>query len=722
MNNNQAEESEATELAALEAAELAALEDIINNINGPNLEIINSITPSTEQTTIINSQTNAIIDAVAGSGKTTTILHMAYKYPKARMIQITYNSMLKHEVRKKVRSTRLTNLTVHTYHSLAVSYYDPSSYTDEGIKQILIRNKPCKLNTPFDIILIDETQDMMTDYFLLIKKFIYDTHSTPIIYIFGDRFQGIYEFKGANSKFLTLAQKLWNIPFKNLTMSTSYRLTNQISWFINNCMLNYTRIKTIKNGPKVDYHICNPYEIYKTIGKQILHLIYTEKHKPEDIFILVPSIKSTNPPYKKLENYLVSKKLKCMTPISDDAKLDDKIINDKIVFTTLHQSKGRERKIVIIYNFDSSYFTYYLKDEDKSKCPNILYVGATRAIHKLILIRDSKYEPLQFLNMTQPTLSNYVTIHQHDTKQSTTLTETTNDYDHRTSVTDLIKFIKSSTLEHIIILLENLFTTISQPQNIIPVPHRIKTSEDNGKVSYEDVSDLNGLVIPSIYEKLKTRISTIEEYVLDHTTDYSEIKKYIKTLTVPCLKLSDFLKIGNIYISLHNNLHSKLAQIKKYNWLNKQLIQGCHKNMEILNNKKLVFESKIVNCDEDVFKHIHADYGMIQIDARIDAFDEDSVYEFKCVDNISIDHKLQLIIYSWMWRNSTSYQKHGDKEFKLLNIRSGELLLLKNEYYKITQIIELVLTNKFNKKIILSDAEFIDNVLKSEAKLKRIVT
>ena len=51
-----------------------------------------------------------------------------------------------------------------------------------------------------------------------------------------------------------------------------------------------------------------------------------------------------------------------MTPISDDAKLDDKIINNKIVFTTYHQSKGRERKVVILYSFDESYFTYYSYD------------------------------------------------------------------------------------------------------------------------------------------------------------------------------------------------------------------------------------------------------------------------------------------------------------------------------------------------------------------------
>jgi hypothetical protein len=34
--------------------------------------------------------------------------------------------------------------------------------------------------------------------------------------IFGDRYQGIYEFKGANTKFLTLADKLWDCEFTKL--------------------------------------------------------------------------------------------------------------------------------------------------------------------------------------------------------------------------------------------------------------------------------------------------------------------------------------------------------------------------------------------------------------------------------------------------------------------------------------------------------------------------
>lgn len=701
---------------------LENLEKEFNNIGVKEKNDIINLKLSDEQKLIIGNEKNMIVDAVAGSGKSTVILHYALKYPNKKMIQITYNNMLKHEIRKKVSLLDLNNIIVHTYHSIAVNYYDRSAYTDDGIKKILQKNINCNAKNIFDVILIDETQDMMTDYYLLLKKFIIDTGSNPQILIFGDKYQGIYEFKGSNAKFITLADKIWNTHFNLMSLTTSFRMTNQASWFVNNCMLGYNRINTVKNGPLVDYYICNSFKIYETLGKQIIDMIKYEGIKEQDIFILSPSIKSENP-YKKLENYLVKEGYKCMTPVSDDAKLDDSIINNKIVFTTYHQSKGRERKVVILYNFDNSYFTYYLRNQNSKICPNILYVGATRAMHKLILIHDSKHKQLDFLTLDVPNINNFVNIHNLESiKLTNNIVEKK---EHSTTVSDLIKFVDSHIMDNILLLIENLFVTVIPQNNVVKIPCKIKNIDDkNNKVTHEDVSDLNGLVIPSIYEKTKYNYSTIELFVSKNMnqSDFNNIKKYVKKINIPCVKISDFLKVGNIYLSMHNKLHFKLAQIKKYKWLNKKMIEDCHKNMEILNNDNLVFEKNISNSNEDTFKIIHKDYGLVKIGARIDAFDDVNVYEFKCVDTISIEHKLQLILYNWMWKNSDLYKKYGNRKFKLLNIRTGELLQLVDDNFKITQIIELLLANKYVEKIELGDDEFIKQVRKTETNvIKKVV-
>ena len=68
----------------------------------------------------------------------------------------------------------------------------------------------------------------------------------------------------------------------------------------------------------------------------IKKMINEENYKPNDFFILVPSIRSDNAPFKKLENYLTKQNIPCMTPISDEAKLDEDVINNKILIISYH--------------------------------------------------------------------------------------------------------------------------------------------------------------------------------------------------------------------------------------------------------------------------------------------------------------------------------------------------------------------------------------------------
>ena len=83
---------------------------------------------------------NVIVDAVAGSGKSTVVLSIANKIPDKKILQLTYNSMLRAEVKQKVDQLDLINIRVHTYHSLAVCYYLSTAHTDTGIRHILYKS------------------------------------------------------------------------------------------------------------------------------------------------------------------------------------------------------------------------------------------------------------------------------------------------------------------------------------------------------------------------------------------------------------------------------------------------------------------------------------------------------------------------------------------------------------------------------------------------------
>ena len=60
--------------------------------------------PSDEQIRIINAleTSNVIVDAVAGSGKTTTILHLAQTYFYESFLLLTYNNKLRLETKARV--------------------------------------------------------------------------------------------------------------------------------------------------------------------------------------------------------------------------------------------------------------------------------------------------------------------------------------------------------------------------------------------------------------------------------------------------------------------------------------------------------------------------------------------------------------------------------------------------------------------------------------------
>lgn len=76
-----------------------------------------------EQTEIVNSSGNIKINAVAGSGKTTTVIEYAKSRPKsARILYLAFNKSVKLEAMKKFSEQGLTNVRVETAHSLAYKH------------------------------------------------------------------------------------------------------------------------------------------------------------------------------------------------------------------------------------------------------------------------------------------------------------------------------------------------------------------------------------------------------------------------------------------------------------------------------------------------------------------------------------------------------------------------------------------------------------------------
>jgi adenylate kinase len=676
--------------------------------------------PSEEQEKVINLITennSVVVNSVAGAGKTTTLLFIAEKNPNKNILQITYNKQLKLEVRNKIKKYNIKNVEIHTYHSLAVKNYDPSCHTDDNIIKVLKNDIQPKNKIKYDIIVIDEVQDMTPNYYELVYKFMKDINFNSTILILGDNFQGVYEFKNADTRYLTLSHKIWKInEFTQLTLNQSYRVTKQIAWFVNNAMLGYDRIISHKDGMKIYYYKKNLYTVTNEIFTKIKSFLL-QNYKPEDIFILSPTIRSTNNPVKKLENIMVKNNIPVYFSRNEEEGIDEEIIAGKAVFTTFHQSKGRERKIVIVFGFDDTYFEFYAKEKKKDICPSELYVAVTRSSDILMLIQHEKNDPLSFLKMTEDQLKSnpnieFIEIKKKTAKQIEQKKEKDLINIHNTSVNDLTSYLSELTMREIIPMLSMIFTIISYPQDKYTVDIPLNVKMKNGLV--EDVSDLNGLVIPAMYEAGITKKKSTIHQTVEHFCQNAnkENSAYIEKKKQELLKhrtnaISVYLLLGNLYIALTENILSKLNQIDKYDWLTNDIIKVCHKNIKLNIKHDAKYEQIIANEHDNCFTYKHEKYGNISIKGRIDAYDNDSLWEIKCTSKLNVDHMLQLIIYAWMWENCMT-ERFGQKKFRILNIRTGEVLELKYEEYIIKDIIELIFVNKYEPKTKDSDILFLE--------------
>lgn len=76
-----------------------------------------------EQHNIINAKGNLRVNAVAGSGKTTTIIEYAKSRPaESKILYLAFNKSVKMEAQRKFREAGLSNVRVETAHSLAYKH------------------------------------------------------------------------------------------------------------------------------------------------------------------------------------------------------------------------------------------------------------------------------------------------------------------------------------------------------------------------------------------------------------------------------------------------------------------------------------------------------------------------------------------------------------------------------------------------------------------------
>ena len=703
---------------------------------------------------------NVIVNSVAGSGKSSTVITVAKDLPKKSFLHITFNSMLRLEFKEKLKTLNITNIDVHTYHSLAVKHYSKDAHTDSGLKKILFNNVipfiPKKEIPKFDIVVLDEAQDMSILYYQFIRKFLQDIQGKKKIQIIvlGDNKQGLYEFKGSDIRFLTLAEEIWKdfgllkmTEFKHCKLTMSYRITNQMSSFINNCMLedSDTKIDACRNGDPVTYIRNTRFNIENIVFFHIKRIL-EEGDLPSDIFILGGSVKGTNSNIRKLENLLVENDIPCHIPMFETGTVDERIIDGKIVFSTFHSVKGRQRKYVFVMGFDNSYFSIYARTLDKNICPNTLYVGCTRATHKVFLLENNSHStdrPLPFLKMNHYEMiaTDYIDfkgLPQTIFYEKDPNSNSSNDIikTHFVTPTELIKFLQEQVIEEVTPILDKIFISIQEPeiQDLNEIPSIVKFSNNN----HEDISDLNGIAIPCIYwdyiqkkrgnaEKENALYSFIETQFNDiNDYEHAYLKKIFRELKPICETPDDYLYMSNVYVAIQEKLYFKLKQIRRteYNWLSQNVIDKCNQRLDFsithngtediesyentIIHYKMIEEHKVIDSVLESYLGKDIKY---RFNARVDLITKTTIWEVKCTTQLTMEHYLQVVIYAWLWK---LLYKQEDKKVKIINVKTGQVKELCATMEELTFIMVALLKGKYINKEQMEDVEFIDKCKKNK--------
>ena len=246
---------------------------------------------------------------------------------------------------------------------------------------------------------------------------------------------------------------------------------------------------------------------------------------------------------------------------------------------------------------------------------------------------------------------------------------------------------------------------------------------------YEDVSDLNGIAIPAFYydslqKNEKEGQNSIKRLIRSSITDMKDnehgfLRKKVEDIPRTCKSIKEYLYLANVYVAIQEKLYFKLKQLQKndYVWLKKDVIEKCKLRLheflgEEFQNKSPEIEKTLIHYNNEdlqlpLEKALFPYFGnekKFKFCARLDLLSKTHLYEIKCTSNVTLEHKLQLVLYAWIW---TILYPDEQRELQLFNIRNNEVWKLKNDWDHIHYIVIALLKYKYDEKKGLEKEDFI---------------
>ena len=340
---------------------------------------------STEQQLFCNTALtgqNVRVEACIGSGKTTAIQALCDMFPKNKLIlYLTYNKLLKADAKAKIKNF---NVTVTNYHGFVYPYLVRNGIRCSISDSIRTFTKN-RLSIPrYDIIIIDEYQDIELDFAEMLE-YIKSTNPNMQIIMVGDMSQKTYDKT-------TLDVANWSAQFLGthveLEFTKCFRLQAELA-----AKLGRIWGKTI-TGVNTDCEV-------SIMGKsQVVSKL--SGYQPGDILCLGSK---TGPMVDVLnqleENYPDKFNKRTVYASIKDGEANIEPNESTAIFTTFDSSKGMEKPICIVFDWDEAYWASRTRQPgtDSDILKNIFCVAASRGKREIIFVQSMKYnKPINLLS------------------------------------------------------------------------------------------------------------------------------------------------------------------------------------------------------------------------------------------------------------------------------------------------------------------------------------
>ena len=201
---------------------------------------------------------------------------------------------------------------------------------------------------------------------------------------------------------------------------------------------------------------------------------------------------------------------------------------------------------------------------------------------------------------------------------------------------------------------------------------------------------------------------------------HAYLKACVEKVSETMTSITDYLYGANVYKAIDEHYYSKLRQIdeEQCTWLSDEDIEKCKLRIhEVISqdcesNKPNAEFCIIHNSEEEkhqaidqILDDICPDNLRFRFTARVDLETDNYIYELKCTSELSLEHRVQVVIYAWLYK----ILGYPEKTFRIFNIKTGEMLTLDASIEDLSMIMRTVIKGKYTNTKRLDDDEFLQS-------------